>query len=89
MEELPRTKVLKERKARNRGKITTNHHQGDLRQRIGPQHSSGFQPQTGRSEQWTVDPFWEIDRPTPAQHQQDLPGPPSATTGANTMPPCQ
>ena len=63
-------------------------HQGDLRQRIGPQQSSGFQPQTRRSEQWTVDPFWEMDRPTPVQQQQhdqsqyDEPGPSSAT--ANT-----
>ena len=44
--------------------------QGDLRQRIGPQHSRGFQPQTRRSEQLTVDPFWKVDRPTPAQQQQ-------------------
>ena len=63
-------------------------HQGDLRQRIGPQQSGGFQPQTRRSEQWTVDPFWEMDRPTPVQQQQhdqsqyDKPGPSSAT--ANT-----
>ena len=62
--------------------------QGDLGQRIGPQHSGGFQPQTRRSEQWTVDPFWEMDRPTPVQQQQhdqsqyDKPGPSSAT--ANT-----
>ena len=41
--------------------------QGDLRQKIGPQQSGCFQPQTRRSEQWTVDPFWELDRPTPAQ----------------------
>ena len=34
--------------------------QGDLRQRIGPQHSGGLQPKSGRSEQWTVDPFWEM-----------------------------
>ena len=63
-------------------------HRGDLRQTIGPQQSSGFQPQTRRSEQWTVDPFWEMDRPTPVQQQQhnqsqyDKPGPSSAT--ANT-----
>ena len=44
--------------------------QDDLRQKIGPQHSGGFQPQTRRSEQWTVDPFWEVVRPTPAQQQQ-------------------
>ena len=40
-----------------------------------------FQPQTRRSEQWTVDPFWEIDRPTPVQQQQQQnPTGPSATT---------
>ena len=60
--------------------IIQGREQGDLRQRIGPQHSSGFQPQTRRSELWTVDPFWEMDRPTPAQYQ-DLPGPSTATPG--------
>ena len=59
---------------------------GDLRQRIGPQHSGGFQPQTRRSEQWTVDPFWEVDRPTPAQYQ-DVPGPSSATSGQELFTP--
>ena len=42
----------------------------DLRQRTGPQHSGGFQPQTRWSEQWTVNRFWEKDRPTPAQQQE-------------------
>ena len=51
-----------------------------LRQRIGPQHSGGFQPQMRRSEQWTVDPFWEMDRPTPAQYQ-DLPWSSTVTSG--------
>ena len=54
--------------------------QGDLRQRIGSQHSGGFQPQTRRSEQWTVHPFWELDRPPPAQQQQRYPTGPSAIT---------
>ena len=49
--------------------------QGDLRQRIDPQHRGGFQPQTRPSEQWTVDPFWEIDRRTSAQlNLQERPG---------------
>ena len=43
--------------------IIKGREQGDLRQRIGPQHSGGFQPQTRRSEQWTVDTFWDVDRP--------------------------
>ena len=38
-----------------------------LRQRIGPQQRGDFQPQTRRAEQWTVDPFWDLDRPTSAQ----------------------
>ena len=42
----------------------------DLRQRIG-QDRRGFQPQTRRAEQWTVDPFWEMNRPTPAQTEQN------------------
>ena len=43
--------------------IIQGREQGDLRQRIGPQLSGGYQPQTRRYEQWTVDPFWETDRP--------------------------
>ena len=54
--------------------IINTREQGDLRQRIGSQHSGGFQPKSGRSEQWTVDPFWEMDRPTPVNHA-DRPGP--------------
>ena len=80
-------KVIEERLQQ----IMQGQQQGDLRQRIGPQDSGGFQPQTRRSEQWTVDPFWDVDRPTPVQQQQqqqqqhdqsqhDRPGPSSATT---------
>ena len=64
MEEIPLTKILAKRAESNQGKFRTNNagrEQGDLRQRIDPQHSGGFQPQTRRSEQWTVDPFWEAD----------------------------
>ena len=76
-------KVIEERLQQ----IMKEQQQGDLRQRIGPQQSGGFQPQTRRSEQWTVDPFWEMDLPTPVQQQHDQsqydkPGPSSAT--ANT-----
>ena len=59
--------------------LTSNRQPEDLRQIIGPQHKGGYQPQTGHSEQWTVDPFWEMNRPTPVQqHQSDKPGPSSA-----------
>ena len=44
-------KVIAERSQQ----IINTREQGDLRQRIGPQHSGGFQPKSGRSEQWTVD----------------------------------
>ena len=61
--------------------LINNWPQEDLRQKIGPQNKGGYQPQTGHSEQWTVDPFWEMDRPTPVQqHQSDRPGPSSAPT---------
>ena len=60
--------------------IMRGREQGDLRQRIGPPHSVGFQPQTSKSKQWNVDPFWEVDRPTPAQYQ-GLPGSSTATSG--------
>ena len=64
VEKIPRTKtskfLRKERKVieERLQQIIKGQAQGDLRQRIGPQHSGGFQPQTRRSEQWTVDPFW-------------------------------
>ena len=59
--------------------IIRGREQSDLRERIGPQHSEGFQPQTGQSEQRTVDPFWVLRRLTPGQ-QQNMPAPSSATT---------
>ena len=56
-------KVIEERLQQ----IINSQKQGDLRQRIEIQQKRGFQPQTRRTEQWTVDPFWDIDRPTLAQ----------------------
>ena len=67
-------KVIEERLQQ----IIKGREQGYLRQRIGPQDSGGFQPQTRRSEQWTVDPFWEVEGPTPVQ-QKNRPGPSSAS----------
>ena len=76
-------KVIEERLQQ----IIQGRQQGDRRQRICPQHSGGFQPQTRQSEQWTVDPFWDVDRPTPVQQQRqhdqsqhDRSGPSSTTT---------
>ena len=64
-------KVIEERLQQ----IINNQYQEDLRQRIGPQQKGGFQPQTRRTEQWTVDPFWDMDRPTPAKLiHNDQPG---------------
>ena len=54
--------------------IINTREQGDLRQRIGPQQSGGFHPKSGRSEQWTADPFWGMDRPISVNHA-DRPGP--------------
>ena len=52
-----------------------NRDQEDLRQRLGPQHTGGFQPLTRHAEQWTVDPFWGMDRPTAVEsNQQDRSG---------------
>ena len=62
--------------------IINNQKQGDLLQRIGPQQKEGFQPQTRRAEQWTVDPFWDVDRPKTAQLiQYDQPGTSTSSTG--------
>ena len=52
--------------------IMKNHETADLRQRISPKQTGGFVPPTRHSEQWTVDPYWDMDRPTPVQH--DRPG---------------
>ena len=59
-------KVIEERLQQ----LINNWTHGDLRQSIGPQNKGGFQPQTGHSEQWTVNPLWEMDRPTPVQQSQ-------------------
>ena len=40
-----------------------------LEHRKTPQ-TDGFQPQTQRREQWTVDPFWEIDRSQQPEQEQ-------------------
>ena len=58
-------KVIEERLQQ----IIRGREQGGLRQRFGPEHIGGFQPQTRRSEQWTVDRIWEVDRLTPTQQQ--------------------
>ena len=63
-------KVIEERLQQ----IINAREQGDLGKRIGPQQSGGFQPKSGRSEQWTVEPFWEMDRPIPVNNA-DRPGP--------------
>ena len=37
--------------------------------------AGGFQPETRRQEQWTVDPFWDVDRPQAPANTEDRPGP--------------
>ena len=55
--------------------IINNRDQEDLRQRIGPRQTGGLVPPTRNAEQWTVDPFREMDRPTPVEpNTQDRPG---------------
>ena len=71
-------KVIEERLQQ----IINNQKQEDLRPWIGPQQKGGFQPQARRVEQGTVDPFWDIDRPTPAQLiQYDQPETSNSSTG--------
>ena len=36
--------------------------------------AGGFQPETRREEQWTVDPFWDVDRPQAPANAEDRPG---------------
>ena len=66
-------KVIEERLQQ----IMKNHGTADLRQRISPKQTGGFIPPTRHSEQRTVDPYWNLDRPTPVQH--DRPGPSQQT----------
>ena len=84
VEEIPRSNVFSQRKESDRGdaaQIIDGRQQPDLRQRISPQQRGGFQPQTRRAEQSTVDLFWDLDRPTPAQpSQQEQPGTSSSST---------
>ena len=49
-------------------------------QNKNPNQPEGFQPQERRNEQWTVDPFWETDRPQRPQ---------TSTSTDNTPPPGQ
>ena len=58
-------KVIEERLQQ----LINNWTHGDLRQRIGPQNKEGFQPQTGHSAQWTVDPFW-VNSTSPVHHSR-------------------
>ena len=37
--------------------------------------TGGFQPETRRQEQWTVDPFWDVDRPQATANTDDRHGP--------------
>ena len=60
--------------------------QEDLRQRIGPPHSGGFQPQTRRSKHRTGSTFLGNGPPTPAR-QKNMPGPSSASTGPKQFAP--
>ena len=56
--------------------IIKNRETADLRQRISLKQTGGFVHPTRHSEQWTVDPVWDVDRPTPAQTStQDRLGP--------------
>ena len=67
---------------RNERKIIEEQLQIAIRnlQNKNPNQPEGFQPQERRNEQWTVDPFWETDRPQRPQ---------TSTSTDNTPPPGQ
>ena len=67
---------------RNERKIIKEQLQIAIRnlQNKNPNQPEGFQPQERRNEQWTVDPFWETDRPQRPQ---------TSTSTDNTPPPGQ
>ena len=62
----------------NRRKLTTNNKRQTTRRSPPTDWTTtkrGSQPQTRRTEQWTVDPFWNLDRPTTVQpFKYDQPG---------------
>ena len=65
-----------------------NRDKEDLRQRIGPIKTGNFVPPTTHVEQWTVDPFWELDQPTLVQsNTQDRPGPSTSSSSRSYNPP--
>ena len=39
------------------------------------EQAGGFQPQSRAQEKWTVDPFWNVDRPQAPENREDRPGP--------------
>ena len=68
--------------------MMNNREPADLRQRIGTRQTGGFVPPTRQNEQWTVDPFWDVDRPAPAQpNTQDKHGPSTSSSSHNYIPP--
>ena len=89
VEKIPRSKTSTQRAKSNGRKITTNHKAARTRRPETANWSTTQQripTQTRRSEQWTVDSFWEVDRPTPVQHE-NRPGPLSASPGQELFAP--
>ena len=75
MEKYHEPKFLRKERRITEERLQTAMRNIESRQPIQPE---GFQPQKRRNEQWTVDPFWEVDRPQRKQLQQeDEPGPSS------------
>ena len=74
MEEIPQAKISPDER-----KIIEERLQSAIQNLSGQQQQQpqGFQPQQRLNEQWTVDPFWELDRP---QRPQEQPGTSSPVT---------
>ena len=63
---------------RNERRVIEEQHQQAIRNvenQSQQEPAGGFQPETRRQEQWTVDPFWDVDRPQAPANAEDRPGP--------------
>ena len=49
-----------------------------LAERRQQDQTGGFQPQSRKQEEWTVDPFWDVNRPQAPKNPEDRPGPSTA-----------
>ena len=76
MEEILRAKIL-----RNERRVIEEQLQQAIRkieERRQQDQTGGFQPQSRRQEQWTVEKFWDVNKPQAPKNPEDRPPPTTA-----------